>query len=129
MQASLLAADAVQEYLVHGTTYVDIAVPSSKLAIECNGPWHYIQVCGLEEGCDGDLLPPGVMRVPSRHLHIREDYSRGCESVYLLPNGRTRSKMQLLADAGWSVLAVPYWVWRDLPDAEARKQYIRQAMP
>ena len=35
------------EYLIDGATAVDLAFPALRLALECNGPWHFIHVLGV----------------------------------------------------------------------------------
>lgn len=118
----------VQEFLVGGVTQVDIAFPDAKVVLECNGPWHYMHLIGMPSKAGDVTMPPGAMWVAAEGLHLRDDYVQGAAEVCLLPTGRSRSKMKLLADLGWTVAAIPYWDWRCLQDNEARKRYVRSIL-
>jgi very-short-patch-repair endonuclease len=80
---------------------IDIAIVEEKIAIEVDGPTHFILCIDSIS-----ILYPGN----SHQLQYKYD-----------ANGATMLKQRLLTSMGWTVLNVPYWEWDKLRD-DPRKE-------
>jgi hypothetical protein len=88
---------------------IDIANLEEKIAIEVDGPYHFILCID-----SGSLLKSGNIN------KIQNEYQA---------NGATMLKRRLLTLMGWKVLNIPYWEWYKLEGNNTREvQYCQRLL-
>ena len=83
---------------------IDCADPERRIAIEVDGPSHFIS------SIDGSIVASGYMK----NINGKLDYQFGWDGTRQSPNGTTALKKRLLESLGWSVINVPFWEWYSL---------------
>jgi RAP domain len=102
---------------------LDIAIPEKKIAIEVDGPTHFVT------RIDGPL--PQICQ-DTNELFARKDgsfdlifdWNGDLQEV----NGATMLKQRLLTDLGWKVAHIPFWEWAKCNSEEERRKVCLQAV-
>jgi RAP domain len=89
---------------------IDIANPKHMIAIEVDGPSHFLSNI---DGAAGIVSTSGVLKHVSR---TKAMYKHSWDANELEINGRTALKYTFLSYLGWTVLQVPYWEWLSIKD-------------
>lgn len=98
---------------------IDIASVEARIAIEVDGPAHYV--------ADIESIPAegGYPKVNNGRL---EYYFKMSDDRHVL-NGPTVLKKRLLEQMGWKTINIPFWEWYDLNGDEAKEDnYCRQIL-
>lgn len=101
---------------------IDIADVDAKIAIEVDGPAHYIcHIDGtLDEGSDG---------YPKMNSWGKLEYQYTWDGERQRVNGPTALKHRLLTSLGWTVISIPFWEWYALEgDAVAEENYCKNLL-
>jgi len=94
---------------------IDCANLESKIAIEVDGPPHF--VTNIEE------LPE--VRGYSKVVAGTSEYQFDWDGSSQEENGPTVLKTRLLTSLGWTMVRIPYWEWQALTTNEERDEYCR----
>ena len=95
---------------------IDMAVPSQMIAIEVDGPSHFIHNMD-------NWSPQEVFKNPSGHSEF--DWN----SVTQEMNGSTARKDRLLQKMGWNVFHIPFWEWYNLNgNPQAENEYLHKLL-
>jgi hypothetical protein len=98
---------------------IDVANVKDRIAIEVDGPAHYISKID-ETDCTGET------NVMSRVVNGKLEYHFQWDGSKQQTNGPTSLKQRLLASLGWNCIHVPFWEWYALNgDAAAEGEYCR----
>jgi hypothetical protein len=105
-----------------GVFAIDIANVQDKIAIEVDGPFHYISIIDDEPDDTSNVghakLVEGKLESPFGRIGTRKRI-----------NGSTALKERLLRGLGWQVLHVPYWEWNHLANDRAEEEaYCRRLL-
>jgi hypothetical protein len=93
---------------------IDIADPQDRIAIEVDGPAHFITRIDKEDG------PVGFTKVNKGKL----EYVFAWNGEHQVINGPTALKQRLLHSLGWKVVHLPFWEWYRLQgDGSAEEDY------
>jgi very-short-patch-repair endonuclease len=99
---------------------IDIANVEQKIAIEVDGPSHFIS--RTDDFVEGNSLSGGFSKVVRGKL----EYQFGWTGERQEMNGPTALKERLLKSFGWKVLHLPFWEWYALGgDTGAEETYCR----
>lgn len=98
---------------------IDIADPVAKIAVEVDGPAHFLS--DIDEVSDTCGFP--------RSVNGRFEYNFVWNGDDQRINGPTALKQRLLTLLGWKVIHLPFWEWYALGgDEEAENHYCRELL-
>ncbi|KAL7555974.1 hypothetical protein ACA910_003238 [Epithemia clementina (nom. ined.)] len=98
---------------------IDIANVKARIAIEVDGPAHY--VCQIDQGLEED----GYAKLSRGKLEYQFRWNGKIQRV----NGPTALKHRLLEALGWKVISIPFWEWSGLDgDMGAEDDYCRRLL-
>ena len=83
---------------------IDIADVGRRIAIEVDGPAHFITIIGNDEAKEGF----------SKISNGKLEYQFGWDGSEQVLNGATALKQRLLQSFGWKTVSIPFWTWSNL---------------
>jgi RAP domain len=102
---------------------IDIASVNQKIAIEIDGPGHFVTCIDDTEIRYQTGTVSSTLDNDTIEYHF---VGNGCNKA---SNGATILKQRLLSLLGWKVLRVPYWEWHALAGDRTREdQYCRDLL-
>lgn len=102
---------------------IDIANVEEKIAIEVDGPAHFIS--RIEDVADHGNRQMGYSKI----VNGKREYQFAWTGAQQEMNGPTALKHRLLVDFGWKVIHVPFWDWYALNgDPDREDEYCRQLL-
>ena len=109
--------DLLEEY--SEVLSIDIADVEARIAIEVDGPAHYL--CQIDQGLEND----GITKLSRGKL----EYEFGWRGELQRMNGPTALKHRLLTALGWKVISLPFWEWSKVDgDPKAEENYCRHLL-
>jgi RAP domain len=109
MEHTISMKEMVDEYFINIPAMdieiisIDIANVQEKIAIEVDGPYHYVLKIDCIDNCN-------------TNVNVGNDNGQSSVDIEFESNGATMLKRRLLASMGWTVLVVPFWEWHQLDD-------------
>jgi hypothetical protein len=99
---------------------IDIASVEDKIAIEVDGPAHYISRIDRHTDSEG-----GYSKLINGKLEYQFAWNGDQQEV----NGPTGLKQRLLMSLGWKVIHLPFWDWYQLGgDSDAEERFCRDLL-
>lgn len=105
---------------------IDIANTEHKIAIEVDGPAHFI--CRIDDGGPGNFVHEasgGYQKLTSGKLEYQFRWTGKNQDI----NGATALKQHLLSALGWRLIHLPFWEWYTLGGDPAKEEdYCRKKL-
>lgn len=98
---------------------IDIANVPEKIAIEVDGPAHFINL--IDNVDENDY---GSTKAPNGKLEYQFQWTGDRQMM----NGSTSLKHRLLESLGWRVIHIPFWEWYQMGSDEEQGEYCRDAL-
>jgi len=119
--SEFIVANGDSEYPGRNFLSMDIADVGRKIAIEVDGPAHYINVIDEHE-----IRMKSEADGPTGDRNIDKQSSNMKFNMYRDVSGATFLKHRMLCHEGWEVIHVPFFIWAKLLGEEERVQYVTE---